>query len=53
MMKNKSYFPRIFRDFLLTLLVPIVAVALLYLQAESTIKEQILMANKNTLNQFF
>ncbi|MBQ8232251.1 MAG: helix-turn-helix domain-containing protein [Lachnospiraceae bacterium] len=53
MIKNKSYFPRIFRDFLLTLLVPIIALALLYLQAGNTIEEQILLSNKNTLNQFF
>ena len=53
MIKTKSYFPRIFRDFLITLIVPIISLALLYLQAGNSIREQILISNKNTLNQFF
>ena len=53
MLKSKSYFPKILRDFLITLIVPIFAFVLLYFQAESIIREQILNSNKNTLNQFF
>lgn len=53
MMKNKSYFPKILKDFWLTLFVPIICIILLYFQAEGIVKEQILLSNKNTLNQFF
>lgn len=53
MRKSKSYFPQILRDFLLTLIVPILAFVFLYLQAESIVKEQTLSSNKKTLNQFF
>ena len=53
MIKSKSYFPKILRDFLITLIVPILALVLLYFQAEGIVKEQILLSNQNTLNQFF
>ncbi len=53
MLKSKSYFPKILRDFLITSIVPILAFVLLYFQAESIVKEQILNSNKNTLDQFF
>ena len=52
-MKNKSYFIKIFRDFLITLIVPLLTIFLLYWKAEDIIREQILISNQNTLNQFF
>lgn len=53
MRKSKSYFPKILRDFLITLIVPILALVLLYFQAENIVKEQIMLSNQNTLSQFF
>lgn len=52
-LRNKSYFKKIFRDFLVTLIAPIISIVFLYFQTESVVKEQIMLTNSNTLSQFF
>lgn len=51
--KSKSYLYLFFKNFMLTLFVPLATILLLYLQAEYTVKDQILLSSQNTLNQFF
>lgn len=50
---RKSYFYKFLFNSILTLCVPILAIFFVYMQAESTVKNQIIVSNQNTLNQFF
>ena len=51
--RSKSYYKKFFSNFLIVLLVPMLTIVLIFLTAQSIVKEQIVMASKNTLNQFF
>ena len=50
---RKSYFYRFLMSFMLTLFVPLLSILFIYLQAEQTIKNQILVSNERELRQFF
>lgn len=50
---RKSYYYRFFLSFMLVLFVPMITIALIFLSSQNIIREQILRASKNTLNQFF
>ena len=50
---RKSYYYRYFLSFIMILFVPMLTIALTFLSSQNIIKEQILRASKNTLNQFF
>lgn len=50
---RKSYFYKFLMNFMLVLIVPVVTIIFIYLQAERTVKEQILISSSNTLTQFF
>lgn len=50
---RKSYFYKSLVNFMLTLCVPILAILLIFIQAEQTVKEQIQVSNQSNLNQFF
>ncbi|MBQ8188865.1 MAG: helix-turn-helix transcriptional regulator [Lachnospiraceae bacterium] len=52
-MRNKSFFKKMLLSCIATLIVPIITFILLYFQAYHTFTEQILISNRNTLNQFF
>ena len=51
--KSKSYYKKFFSSFLIVLLVPMITIVLVFITAQSIMKEQIVIASKNTLNQFF
>lgn len=51
--RSKSYYKKFFSNFLIVLLVPMLTIVMIFLTAQSIVKEQIVMASKNTLNQFF
>lgn len=50
---RKSYFYKFLMNFMLILIVPVVTIIFIYLKAEWTVKEQILISSSNTLTQFF
>ena len=50
---NRSYFYKCFKSSIIILIVPLLTTLLIFLQAQSIVKEQILTASNNTLNQFF
>ena len=52
-MTNKSFLKKILLSCIATLIIPIITFMLLYFQAYKISKEQILISNQNTLNQFF
>lgn len=51
--RSKSYYNKFFTSFIVVMVVPVLATILIFAQAQSTVKEQILVASRNTLNQFF
>ncbi len=51
--KSKSFFYKVLGYFGLMLLVPACSMLLLYFQTEQTVKKQIQISGRNTLNQFF
>ena len=51
--RSKSYYNKFFASFIVVMVVPMLATVLIFAQAQSTVKEQILVASRNTLNQFF
>ncbi len=51
--KSKSFFHKVLGYFGLILVVPVCTILLLYFQAEQTVKNQIQISGRNTLNQFF
>lgn len=50
---RKSYYYKFFLSFIMVLFVPTLTIALIFISSQSIIKEQILQASRNTLNQFF
>ena len=50
---RKSYFYKFLLNFMLTLCVPILAILIIFQQAEHTVRNQIQVSNQSTLNQFF
>ncbi len=50
--KSKSFFHKVLGYFSVILVVPVCTILLLYMQAEKTVKEQIQISGRNTLNQF-
>ena len=50
---KRSYFYKFLLNSILNLCVPVLAIFVIYAQAESTVKNQIMVSNQNTLNQFF
>lgn len=52
-MRQKSFFAQLFKNFMLTLFVPIAAVLLIYFYAEHSIQTQITESSQKSLNQFF
>lgn len=51
--RSKSFFHKVLGYFGLILVVPVCTILLLYFQAERTVKNQIQISGRNTLNQFF
>lgn len=51
--RSKSYFYKYFISFLIMLVVPMLTTALIFVHAQGLVKEQIQIASRNTLNQFF
>lgn len=49
--QKKSYYSNVFTGLLLVLLVPILTIITMFLQAKTKVEEQILIMNRNTLNQ--
>ena len=52
-MKNKSFFTKILKYFLVTLILPFLTFILLYAYAERTIEDQIVLSSERVLTQFF
>lgn len=52
-MKTKSYFKKLLKEALITIIIPIVTIIILYFHMENVIRGQILLTHENTLNQFF
>ena len=52
-MRTKSYFVKILKDVLITMIIPIITIIVLCFHMEHVIKEQILLTHENALNQFF
>lgn len=50
---RKSYYYKFFLSFIMVLFVPMLTIALIFVSSQSIIREQILSASQNTLNQFF
>lgn len=51
--RSKSYFYKYFISLLIMLVVPMLTTALIFVHAQGVVKEQIQIASRNTLNQFF
>lgn len=51
--ENNSYFYKFFISFMLTLCIPFLSIIVLFVQAEAVVENQIEIANRDTLNQFF
>ena len=51
--RSKSYFYKYFISFLIMLVVPMLTTALIFVHAQGLVKEQIQIASRKTLNQFF
>lgn len=51
--RSKSYYKKFFSSYLIVLLVPMITIFLMFITAQSIVREQIVMSSKNTLNQFF
>lgn len=53
-MKGKrSFYYKFFISFLVILLIPMLTIGLLFMQARTTVKEQIVLSSENSLEQFF
>ena len=52
-LNRKSYYNKFLASLLLVLLVPILTIGLIFIQAQKSIREQIILSSRNTLNQFF
>ena len=53
-MKGKrSFYYKFFISFLVILLIPMLTIGLLFIQARTTVKEQIVLSSENSLEQFF
>lgn len=52
-MKSKSHFYKYFSSYLVILIAPLLTIVLLFGHSQELVKEQIQIANNNTLNQFF
>ncbi|MBR4059490.1 MAG: helix-turn-helix domain-containing protein [Lachnospiraceae bacterium] len=52
-MKSKSLFSKYFIEFMLVLLIPMITIALMFIQARSTVVDLILTSSEEKMNQFF
>jgi len=52
-MKSKSLFQKYFMEFMLVLLIPIITIALMFVQAKSTVEDLILTSSEEKMDQFF
>ena len=51
--ESKSFYNKFLKSFALVMLVPTLAMVLIFALAQQVVKEQIVVSNSNTLNQFF
>lgn len=52
-LKSKSFFYKYFTSYSIILIVPFLTIVLLFISSQKLVKEQIHLANNNTLKQFF
>lgn len=50
---RKSYYYKFFLSFMMVLLIPVITIVLILVSSQTVIRDQILQASRNTLNQFF